>query len=407
MDVKSAFLNGELKELVYVAQPPGFVVEGASNRVLRLRKALYGLRQAPRAWNAKLDASLAQLGFQRSSSEHGIYTRGHGDSRLIIGVYVDDLIISGASGEEISCFKQEMKSIFSMSDLGLLSYYLGIEVSQGRDGITLCQAAYAKKLLERCGLAHCNAAKVPMEERMKLSRHSISPTVNATEYRRVIGGLRYLIHTRPDLAYSVGYLSRFMEEPHQDHDAAVKHVLRYVAGTCGFGLHYKREGEGQAQLVGFSDADMAGDLDGRKSTSGVLFFLGGNPITWQSSKQKVVALSSCEAEYIAAATTSCQALWLARLVTDMVGTKSGAPELKVDNEAAIALSKNPVFHDRSKHIDTKFHFIRECLDREQIVLRHTPTEEQLADFLTKPLGKKRFQALRALIGVKQVSEIKE
>ncbi|WVZ54430.1 hypothetical protein U9M48_005223 [Paspalum notatum var. saurae] len=282
----------------------------------------------------------------------------HGESRLVIGVYVDDLIITGTDVEEITSFKQEMKSIFSMSDLGLLPIIWG---------------------------------------------SSISPAVNATEYRRVIGGLRYLVHTRPDLAYSVGYLSRFMESPHQDHNAAVKQILRYVAGTCSHGLHYKWHGEGQAQLVGFSDADMAGDVDTRRSTSGVLFFLGGNPIIWQSSKQKVVALSSCEAEYIAATTASCQALWLARLVTDMVRTKPRAPELKVDNQAAIALSKNPVFHDRSKHIDTKFHFIRECLDREQIVLRHTPTELQLADLLTKPLGKKQFAELCTLIGVKQPS----
>ncbi|WVZ88078.1 hypothetical protein U9M48_034631 [Paspalum notatum var. saurae] len=221
MDVKSTFLNGDLKEQVLVAQPRGFVIDGGSNKVLRLCKALYGLWQAPRARNAKLDAALAQLGFQRSSSEHGMYT-------------------------QIASFKQEMKSIFSMSDLGLLSYYLGIEVRQGTDGISLCQTAYAKKLLDRCGMADCNASKTPMVERLKLSKHSISPAVNSTEYRRVIGALCYLVHTRPDLAYSVGYLSRFMEEPHQDHNAAVKQVLRYVAGTCGYGVHYKRQEEGQA-----------------------------------------------------------------------------------------------------------------------------------------------------------------
>ena len=184
MDVKSAFLNGDLKEQVFVAQPPGFIIDGNANKVLHLRKALYGLRQAPRAWNAKLDAALAQLGFQRSSSEHGIYTRNHGESRLVVCVYVDDLMISGSSPAKIVLFKQEMKSIFSMSDLGLLSYYLGIEVTQASHGIKLCQMAYARKLLERCGMASCNSSSTPMEDRLKLSKNNESPAVNAMEYRR-------------------------------------------------------------------------------------------------------------------------------------------------------------------------------------------------------------------------------
>jgi len=159
---------------------------------------------------------------------------------LIVGVYVDDLIITSASGDDIVTFKQEMKMKFQMSDLGLLSYYLGIEVKQGADGIFLCQSGYAGKVLEHCGLASCNASATPMESRLKLSKSSPEEKVNATEYRRVIGTLRYLLHTRPDLAFSVGYLSRFMEDPREDHLTGVKHVLRYVAGARGYGLHYTR-----------------------------------------------------------------------------------------------------------------------------------------------------------------------
>ncbi|WVZ80043.1 LOW QUALITY PROTEIN: hypothetical protein U9M48_027558 [Paspalum notatum var. saurae] len=383
MDVKSVFLNGDLKEEVFVSQPPGFIIKGSEHKVLHLHKALYGLRQAPRAWNAKLDASLGSLGFQRSSSEHGIYIKDQGPLRLVVGVYIDDLIITGARSCEILAFKMEMKRLFSMSDLGLLSYYLGIEVRQSQAGITLCQTSYARKLLECGGMESCNPRATPMDVQPKLSKFSETPSVNATEYRQIIGGLRYLVHTWPDLAYAVGYLSRFMEAPHQEHQDAVKQVLRYVAGTCSHSLFYAKRQEGHAQLIGYSDADMAGDVDGRKSTSGIIFFLGGNAITWQSSKQKVVALSSCEAEYIAMATAACQAVWLAWLVT----------ELGVDNQSAIALAKNPVHHDRSKHIDTKFHYIRECSDRGRITLRQTPTEEQLADLLTKSLGRDRFQEL--------------
>jgi hypothetical protein len=222
MNVKSAFLNGELKEEVYVTQPAGFVVSGAEHKVLRLQKALYDLKQAPRAWNAKLDTTMVELGFQRSCAEHGVYTRGQGEHRLIVSVYVDDLVITGSSNNDIIQFKAEMQEAFRMSDLGLLSYYLGIEVHQGDTGITVRQAAYAGKLLERSGLQDCNPVLTPMESRLKLSKHSTTPIVDTTEYKQIIGGLRYLIHTQPDLAFVVGYLSRFMESPHEEHMVAVK-----------------------------------------------------------------------------------------------------------------------------------------------------------------------------------------
>jgi hypothetical protein len=280
MDVKSAFLNGDLKEEVYVTQPLGFVDDDNKHKVFCLRKALCKLRQSPRAWNAKLDATMVSLGFKKSSSEHGVYTWSRGATRLVIGVYVDDLIITGTSCEEIASFKLEMKNMFQMSDLGLLPYYIRIEVSQGADGIKLCQAAYAGKLLEHTGLSACNPSLAPMEPRLKLSKRSTSSPVNTTEYRCVINGLRYLLHIRPDLTFVVGYLSRFMEQPAEKHLTGVKRVLRYLAGTWDHGLHYAKHEEGRPRLIGYNNADMAGDIDTGKSTSGVIFFLGGNPITW-------------------------------------------------------------------------------------------------------------------------------
>jgi hypothetical protein len=251
---------------------------------------------------------MASHGFQRSGSEHGIYTWCRGEGRLIVGVYVDDLIITWTSNVVITEFKTEMQNRFQMSDLGLLSYYLGIEVLQGSGGIFLCQSAYAGKIPERCGLSSCNPSTSLMESRLKLSKVGTEEAVNITEYQSVIGALRYLLHTWPDLAFSVGYLSRFMETPHTDHLTAIKRVLRYVAGTRDHGLHYTRREDEGLKLVGYSDVDMAGDIDTRRSTSGVIFFLGGNPITWQAAKQRVVALSSCEAEYIAAAGEACQGI---------------------------------------------------------------------------------------------------
>jgi hypothetical protein len=195
--------------------------------------------------------------------------------------------------------------------------------------------------------------------------------------------------------------STFLEEPHEDHSAAVKHILRYVAGTLDHGLIYRRKekGGGKTQLTGFSDSDFAGDIDDRKSTTGVLFCLGQSPITWQSNKQKVVALSSCEAEYIAAGSGACQGVWLARLLKELLGTESGAPVLKVDNKSAIDLSKNPVHHDRSKHIEVKYHFIRECVESGKIILEQISTKDQLADIMTKSLGRVLFQELRDRIGI--------
>jgi hypothetical protein len=384
MDVKSAFLNGELLEDVYVEHPPGFVVKGQEMKVLHLIKALYGLRQAPRAWYSKLDDSLIKLGFQRSTSEHVVYLRGTGTHRLVVGVYVDDLVITGGNSQDIELFKEEMKATFKMSDLGLLHYYPGLEVTQREDGITICQSAYAAKILENAGLSGCNPSDTPMEARLKLSKHNTSPEVDPTKYRSIVGSLRYLVNSRPDLAYAVGYVSRFMERPTTEHLVLVKRVLRYIAGTLHFGCYYQRK-KG-ALLEGYSDSDLAGDVDTRKSTSGILFFLGSSIITWQSQKQKVVTLSSCEAEYIVATTAACQGVWLARLLAEFKGEKVRAYSLKMDSQSAIQLSKNPVFHDCNKHIDTRYHFIRECVVHNRVRLEFIRTAEELADILTKALG---------------------
>ncbi|WVZ90939.1 hypothetical protein U9M48_037189 [Paspalum notatum var. saurae] len=398
MDVKSAFLNGELAEEVYVTQPPGFTAARHEEKVLRLHKALYGLRQAPRAWNAKLDASLHELGFTKSRCEHGLYMRGAAASRLLVGIYVGDLLITGEQQTEIEVFKGEMKKLFKMSDLGPLSYYLGIEVKQGRRGIELRQSAYAIKLLEKAGMASCNACTTPMEVRLQLSKNGTSPVVDAKLYHSLIGSLRYLLHTRPDLTFAVGYLSRFMAEPRLEHMAAMKQMLRYIKGMSDHGLFYTNDG-GKLDLLGYSDSGMAGDIDGRKSTTGVIFFLGGNPVTWLSQKQRVVALSSCEAEFIVGASAACQAVWLRRLLGDIIGVTASPLMLKMDNQSAIALSKNPVLHDTSKYIDTKFHFIRECAEKGDINIEFAGTQEQVANILTKPLGRKAFQELRGRIGL--------
>jgi hypothetical protein len=403
LDVKSAFLNGELEEEVYVTQPPGFAKVGEERKVLKLRKALYGLRQAPRAWNSKLNSTLAALGFAKCPSEHAVYARFRDGDRLLLGVYVDDMVITGTSVAAIDEFKKEMMSAFKMSDLGLLSYYLGIEVIQKPGKILLGQAAYAEKLLEKVGMESCNPASVPMEPKLKLSKHGGGTAVDAALYRSVVGGLRYLVHTRPDICFAVGYLSRFMEAPTSEHWGAVKHLLRYIAGTRNLGCCYARQ-ETKAKLVGYSDADMAGDIDDCKSTSGQLFLFGQCPVTWQSVKQKIVVLSSCEAEYVAATGAACQAIWLRRLYGELMGIGDGTTELCVDNKSAIALAKNPVFHDRCKHIQIRYHFIRQCVDNGDIDVQFVRTGDQLSDIMTKALGRVQFQELRRRIGIVAVKD---
>jgi hypothetical protein len=216
--------------------------------------------------------------------EHGIYVRWNDNVQVVVWVYVDDLIITGSDHDNSRSFNEEMAAAFKMSDLGLLRFYLGIEVMHSVSGISLSQGAYVMMILERSGMTGCNLWYVPMEASLKLSKQSTQPLVDATAYRSIIGSLRYLVNTRPDLAFTAFYVSHFLEEPWEDHLAAVKKILRYVSGTCNWELWFGQKKGNQALLTGFSDADFARDVDARKSTPGLIFFLVNSPITWQSKK---------------------------------------------------------------------------------------------------------------------------
>ena len=345
-----------------MAQPEGYVVQGKENFVYKLHKALYGLRQAPRAWNTCLDKSLKNLGFTKSTQEQAVYIRGEIGARIIVGVYVDDLIVTGEDATTIADFKKKMFGEFDMSDLGMLHYYLGIEVAQENGVITIKQTAYAKKILGQFGMLECNPDKYPMEPKIHLHKDEKGHPVDASEYRRIIGCLRYLLHTRPDLSFAVGMASRFMERPIVMHHKAVKQTLRYLKGTMHYGLVYGRGG-GAEEITGFTDSDMAGDMDDCKSTSGMALYVNKCLVAWNSQKQITVALSSCEAEFMAATAAACHVLWLRSLLAEIIGAEPKPVKMFVDNKSAIALMKNPVFHGRSKHVDIRFHFIRECRGR--------------------------------------------
>jgi hypothetical protein len=282
-----------------------------------------------------------------------------------------------------------------------LSFYLGIKVRQGAARITISQSAYARKLLEKTNMAGCKPCHVPMEPRFKLSKASMAPAMDATEYRSIVRSLRYLVHTIPDLTYSVGFVSWFMEAPTEEHLTAVKRILHYIAGMTSLGCKVGRHSSAP-RLVGYSDSDLGRDVDSRKSTPGMLFFLESSLGMWQSQKQRIMALSSCESKYVAAATAVCQGICLARLLAELKDGETESVVLKVDNKSAISLAKNPVFHDRSKHIELKYHFIRDCVETKKIELEFVVTEHQLADMFTKPLGRVRLLKLRSSTGMVEV-----
>ena len=398
LDVKSAFSNGEIKEVICVKQPEGFLVKGKEGWVLRLKKALCGLKQAPRAWYFKLHSCLHSLGFIKSAYEQSLYLKRSIDAILIIGVYVDDLIVTGSRFAVIEDLKTEMAREFDMSNLGSLSSYLGIEVKQGKDFIFLSQMAYTQKILQHAKLGDCNAAITPLEARAQFTYEEGKSTVNSTVYRSLIGSLRYLTHTRPDLQFSVGLLSRFMEKPTQEHYNGIKRILRYVKGTEDYGFFYKKR-DMKGELLSFSNSDFAGDCHDRKSTSGYIFFLGGRVVSWSSQKQSIVTLSSCKAEYIAATSATCQAIWMLRLIRELTSNEVSTAKLMVDNQSAITLSKNTGHHNHIKQIDTRYHFIRECVENKRIIISFIRMEDQLANMFTKALGRQKFREMRDRIGI--------
>ena len=403
LDVKTAFLHGDLKETVYVKQPEGFEVQGSEGKVYKLYKALYGLKQAPRACNEKLNQVLQAPKFIRCHKEPSLYRKHEDEHILLVAVYVDDLLITGSSLDQVLEFKASMAKKFEMSDLGRLNYYLGIEVTQCEEVIVLKQERYANRILDEAGMNDCNAVQAPMEFGLKLSKSLDEEDVDEKNYRRMIGCLRYLLHTRPDLSFSVGILSRYMHKPKTSHAVALKQVLRYLKGTVSYGLVF--EHNRNISLVGYSDSSHNIDEDDGRSTTSYVFYLDNCPISWCSQKQDTVALSSCEAEFMAATEAAKQAIWLQDLLEEVSGTSSKKVVVKIDNKSAIALTKNPVFHGRSKHIHKRYHFIRECIENEQVDVQHVPGSEQNADILTKALGRIKFKEMRELVGVQDLREV--
>jgi len=369
--------------------------------VYKLHKALYGLKQAPREWNKRIDQFLLQAGFKKCKAEYGMYVQKLTDKNItIICIYVDDLLVTRSNQNEIEKFKHTMKSEFEMTDLGKLSYFLGFEFKTSKTGIVMHQQKYIGELLERFQMIDCNIASNPSETNAKLDECSNEEKVEPTEFKQIVGSLRYICNSRPYICFVVSIISKFMNDPRKSHLTAAKRILRYVKGTLKFGLLFPTANkEGEAELEGYFDSDWCGDRLDRKSTYGYLFKFNGVAISWCTKKQLVTALSSCEAEYIAGTFAACQAIWLDNIMKELNCEMKKPLKLKIDNRSAINLAKNPIAHGRSKHIETRFHFIREQVSKGMIEVVYCPTEAQLADGFTKPLKIDRFTCLRDKLGL--------
>jgi hypothetical protein len=294
-------------------------------------------------------------------------------------------------------FKEAMQSEFEMTDLGLMKYFLGIEVEQSEKGIFICQQKYATDILKRFKMNKCKPTDTPIATGTKLSKQDEGTTIDYTLYKRLVGSLMYLTTTRPYIMYAVSLISRFMENPKISHWKVGKRILRYIAGTTDYGIWYSNSEDDS--LVGYTDSDFAGSIDDRKSTSGYAFLLGTGLISWASKKQPIVTISSVEAEYVATTSTSCHAVWLRRILSDLTHEEKEPTPIFCDNSSTIALSKNHVFHRKSKHIDTHYHFIHELVNDGSIMLQFCGSKEQLADIFTKPLGRNTFEFQRQHLGI--------
>jgi hypothetical protein len=396
MDVKAAFLNGILIDEAYVEQPKGFEDPHYPDHVYKLKKALYGLKQAPRAWYGRLTDFLLQFGFIRGEADRTLFIKQSGEDLLIAQIYVDDIVFGSTNDTMLNKFVEAMTTTFEMSMVGDLNYFLGLQIKQSQDGIFFSQSKYAKNLVKRFGLEHSKIMKTPMGSSQKLCKDNVAQDVDPTLYRSMIGSLLYLTSSRPDIMYSVCVCARYQACPKESHLNAVKRIIRYVAGTSDLGIWYTKDTS--STLVGYSDADWAGDIDDRKSTSGGCFYMGNNLISWHSRKQNCVSQSTAESEYIAAGSCCTQLLWLSKMFHDY-GLENDILTIFCDNTSAINISKNPVQHSLTKHISIRHHFLRDLVEKNIVKLEYIPTENQIADIFTKALDHERFSLLRKSLGM--------
>jgi hypothetical protein len=394
VDVQNAFLHGDIQEEVYMYQPPGYVDKNYPNRVCRLQKSLYGLKQSPRAWYSKLSSKLQSLGFVPSQADTSLFV--FNDKRVIIYmlIYVDDIIITGSCSRAVNILMIKLRDSFAVKDLGKLSYFLGVEVTSTPGGIALTQVKYASDILRRVNMYNWKDIGTPMSSTEKLSKFSgtVLDEDMAFNYRSTVGALQYLCLTRPDISFAVNRVCQFLASPTDVHWSAVKRILRYVKGTINLGLQFQRSLS--TELSVYTDADWAGCPDDRRSTGGYAVFYGPNLVSWSSRKQPTVSRSSTEAEYKAIANGTSEVTWLQTVLRELGVFQAQAPTLWCDNLGATFLTANPMFHARMKHIEIDFHFVREKVAAGTLKVQFISSRDQLADIFTKALNRDAFDRLK-------------
>lgn len=388
MDVKSAFLNGNLREEIYMHRPEGFKND---NLVLKLNKAIYGLKRASRMWNESFNNFMRRIGFGRCASDRCLYTKNENGIYTYIILYVDDLLIIGQNMEKISEIKKSLSKQFEMTDIGKVDTFLGMCIQQDVSSATInmSQKHYLKNVLRKFNMGDCKPASVPIQKGLQLNKNE-DDECSKQPYRELMGCLTYAtITARPDLCAAVNYFSGFQSNFNDEHFTHAKHILRYVHGTINLEMVYRKNNNADI-LVGYSDADWGGDHNDRKSTSGYVFEVFGNVVSWSSRKQATISQSSTEAEYIALAQAINEATWIKSVLFEM-GIKIENPvTIYEDNQACIKIAEEPREHKRMKHIDIKYCFIRDEIANGHMRIKYKPTTEQTADIMTKGLAKGLF-----------------
>ena len=396
LDVNTAFLNGNLEEEVYMEQPPGYVTKGQEHLVCLLQRSLYGLKQSPRCWNATFCKYMKELGFTQLQSDCCIFKK---DQPLIfVALYVDDIIRIAKNDEVMQKTKRDLMVRFSMKDMGPLHHILGITCIQNDGNLGLTQELYIDKLIQKYGLSGAKTVSTPFDPNVTLMKNDgISKSVDKFQYQSLVGSLQYAaLGTRPDIQFAVSSVAKYSSNPNQSHLTAALRILRYLKKTKHFVLWYQHSTD---KLIGFSDADYARDVDDRHSTSGYVFIFCNGAVSWYSGKQKSIITSTAQAEYVALSHASKEALFLRQLFTEFEGFDYDPVLTQEDNQAALAIAKNPVFYSKTKHIDICYHFVREVIADKHIVLQYCSTKEMIADILTKPIAKAIFEYLCIKLGL--------
>ncbi|KAJ4718340.1 Retrovirus-related Pol polyprotein from transposon TNT 1-94 [Melia azedarach] len=404
LDVKTAFLHGELEKEIYMTQPDGFRVPGKEDYVCKLKKSLYGLKQSPRQWYKRFDSYMIEIGYTRSPYDCCVYySKATNGSLIYLVLYVDDMLIAAENKSDVQKLKDLLSVEFEMKDLGAARKILGMEIYRDRSKkkLFLSQKGYIQKILSRFGMSTAKPIDTPSAANALMSVAFAPKSVEEKEYMSrvlyasVVGSLMYaMVCTRPDLAQSVSVVSRFMGEPGKEHWQAVKRIFRYLKGTFDVGLIYR--GDTQCLVTGFSDSDYAGDVDSRRSMTGYVFTLGSSVVSCKATLQPTVTLSTTEAEYMALTEAAKEGIWLKGLVSDL-GLHHDQAIVYCDSLSAICLAKDQVHHERTKHIDVRYHFLR---SEKRIKVNKVGTADNPADMFTKPVLHSKFQHCLDLLNVR-------